>query len=121
MESTADADYRGNVGVILFNHSDVSFPVKVGDRIAQLILERISTPAVVEVSDLPSSVRYVCVETFVCSVSLLAAVVLEGLVRRVLVLTFHQARFLVLKASFRNYVQCDALNHPCIRHLYTCQ
>ena len=26
-----DADYRGPVGVILFNHSDVDFEVKVGD------------------------------------------------------------------------------------------
>ncbi|KAJ6333882.1 hypothetical protein OIU78_010899 [Salix suchowensis] len=33
-----DADYRGPVGVILFNHSDLDFEVKVGDRIAQLIL-----------------------------------------------------------------------------------
>jgi len=37
-----DYDYRGNVGVILFNHSDQDFTVKVGDRVAQLILERIS-------------------------------------------------------------------------------
>jgi dUTP pyrophosphatase len=44
-----DYDYRGNVGVILFNHSDVDFEVKRGDRIAQLILERISMADVVEV------------------------------------------------------------------------
>jgi dUTP pyrophosphatase len=47
-----DEDYRGNVGVILFNHSDTEFTVKAGDRIAQLILERIVTPAVEEVEDL---------------------------------------------------------------------
>ena len=35
-------DYRGNVGVILFNFSDTDFEVKRGDRIAQLILEKIS-------------------------------------------------------------------------------
>ena len=29
-----DEDYRGEVGVILFNHSDVDFEVKEGDRIA---------------------------------------------------------------------------------------
>ncbi|KAK7276153.1 hypothetical protein RIF29_17287 [Crotalaria pallida] len=52
-----DADYRGPVGVILFNHSDVDFEVKVGDRVAQLILERIVTPDVVEVEDLDSTVR----------------------------------------------------------------
>ena len=52
-----DADYRGPVGVILFNHSDVDFEVKVGDRIAQLIIEKILTPDVVEVEDLDSTVR----------------------------------------------------------------
>ncbi|XP_008783462.2 deoxyuridine 5'-triphosphate nucleotidohydrolase-like [Phoenix dactylifera] len=52
-----DADYRGPVGVILFNHSDVDFEVKLGDRIAQMIIERIMTPDVVEVVDLDSTVR----------------------------------------------------------------
>ncbi|KAG8389941.1 hypothetical protein BUALT_Bualt01G0031500 [Buddleja alternifolia] len=52
-----DADYRGSVGVILFNYSDVDFEVKPGDRIAQLIIERIITPEVTEVDDLDSTVR----------------------------------------------------------------
>ncbi|PIA55706.1 hypothetical protein AQUCO_00700189v1 [Aquilegia coerulea] len=52
-----DADYRGPVGVILFNHSDVDFEVKIGDRIAQLIIEKIMTPDVVEVDDLDLTVR----------------------------------------------------------------
>ncbi|XP_076882000.1 deoxyuridine 5'-triphosphate nucleotidohydrolase-like [Bidens hawaiensis] len=52
-----DADYRGPVGVILFNYSDVDFEVKAGDRIAQLIIEKIITPEVVEVDDLDSTVR----------------------------------------------------------------
>eukprot|EP00995_Heteronema_vittatum_P008244 NODE_3423_length_669_cov_323.929032_g2143_i1.p1 GENE.NODE_3423_length_669_cov_323.929032_g2143_i1~~NODE_3423_length_669_cov_323.929032_g2143_i1.p1 ORF type:complete len:175 (+),score=53.51 NODE_3423_length_669_cov_323.929032_g2143_i1:61-525(+) len=53
-----DADYRGNVGVVLFNHAAEDFPVKTGDRVAQLILERIVTPAVEEVQeDLPDTVR----------------------------------------------------------------
>ncbi|KAF9620346.1 hypothetical protein IFM89_011081 [Coptis chinensis] len=52
-----DADYRGPVGVILFNHSDVDFEVKTGDRIAQMILEKIVTPEVFEVEDLDSTVR----------------------------------------------------------------
>ncbi|KAK4599731.1 hypothetical protein RGQ29_009676 [Quercus rubra] len=52
-----DADYRGPVGVILFNHSDVDFEVKVGDRIAQLIIEKIMTPDVIEVEDLGATVR----------------------------------------------------------------
>ena len=52
-----DADYRGEVGVVLFNHGDQDFEVKMGDRIAQLILEKISTPEVEEVSRLDSTVR----------------------------------------------------------------
>ena len=52
-----DADYRGPVGVILFNHSEFDFEVKEGDRIAQLIIENIITPEVMEVEDLDSTVR----------------------------------------------------------------
>ncbi|XP_059638019.1 deoxyuridine 5'-triphosphate nucleotidohydrolase [Cornus florida] len=52
-----DADYRGPVGVILFNHSDTDFEVKVGDRVAQMIIEKILTPDVVEVDDLDSTLR----------------------------------------------------------------
>jgi len=43
-----DSDYRGNVGVILFNHSDEDFTVNEGDRVAQLICEKIVYPEVVE-------------------------------------------------------------------------
>ena len=42
-----DADYRGNVKVLLFNHGDLDFHVSKGDRIAQLLLERIESPPVV--------------------------------------------------------------------------
>lgn len=52
-----DQDYRGNVGVILFNHSDVDFDVKKGDRIAQLICESIVYPNVVEAESLTETVR----------------------------------------------------------------
>merc|ERR1711970_1026265 len=43
-----DADYRGNVGVLLFNFGDEDFGVKHGDRIAQFILERIHIPILIE-------------------------------------------------------------------------
>lgn len=36
-----DADYRGEVKVVLFNHSDRDFAISPGDRIAQLVLETI--------------------------------------------------------------------------------
>lgn len=36
-----DADYRGEVKVLLFNFSEVDFTINEGDRIAQLVLERV--------------------------------------------------------------------------------
>lgn len=52
-----DADYRGEVKVILFNLGDSDFEIKEGDRIAQLILERIYTPEVKVVAVLDATVR----------------------------------------------------------------
>ena len=52
-----DADYRGQVRVLLFNHGEADFAVAAGDRVAQLVLERIVTPDVVEVAELETSVR----------------------------------------------------------------
>ena len=52
-----DADYRGNVGVILFNHSDSAFHYSVGDRIAQLVVEKISMPVAFEVQELEDTQR----------------------------------------------------------------
>ncbi|PYH50014.1 dUTP diphosphatase, partial [Aspergillus saccharolyticus JOP 1030-1] len=52
-----DADYRGEVKVLLFNFSDVDFEIKEGDRVAQLVLERIYTPEVTVVEKLEESVR----------------------------------------------------------------
>ena len=52
-----DSDYRGNLCVLLFNHSDVDFVVNKHDRIAQLIIEKISLPLVMEVDELDNTVR----------------------------------------------------------------
>ena len=54
---TIDGDYRGNVGVVLHNQSPEDFTVNVGDRIAQLIVERIVQPLVREVQALQSACR----------------------------------------------------------------
>lgn len=43
--------------MLLFNHAETDFEIKEGDRVAQLVLERISTPEVVEVEELAESVR----------------------------------------------------------------
>lgn len=45
-----DYDYRGPVGVVLFNHGSEDFKVSKGDRVAQLILERICMADVEEAS-----------------------------------------------------------------------
>ena len=52
-----DADYRGNVGVVLFNFGTEDFAVDVGDRIAQLILEKVNMAPVVEVEELTETER----------------------------------------------------------------
>ncbi|NXD32261.1 DUT nucleotidohydrolase, partial [Spelaeornis formosus] len=52
-----DADYRGPVKVLLFNFSDEDFTVKHGDRVAQLILERIVMAPLLEVDDLEATAR----------------------------------------------------------------
>ena len=41
-----DSDYRGELGIVLYNHFEEDFKVNEGDRVAQLILERIKTPVV---------------------------------------------------------------------------
>ncbi|CAG7848199.1 Deoxyuridine 5'-triphosphate nucleotidohydrolase Short=dUTPase; AltName: Full=dUTP pyrophosphatase [Serendipita indica DSM 11827] len=52
-----DADYRGPLFILLFNHGEKEFKISIGDRIAQLILEKIETPPVVEVQDLEETLR----------------------------------------------------------------
>ncbi|RUS12687.1 Deoxyuridine 5'-triphosphate nucleotidohydrolase [Jimgerdemannia flammicorona] len=52
-----DEDYRGPLGVIMFNFSKEDYQVKAGERIAQLILEQIFTPEVVEVDSLEETER----------------------------------------------------------------
>jgi dUTP pyrophosphatase len=37
---TVDADYRGEIGVILVNLSEAPFTVEAGDRVAQLVIAR---------------------------------------------------------------------------------
>lgn len=52
-----DADYRGEVKVVLFNHDSNPYLIKPGYRIAQLILERCETPDVEEIFDSSDTVR----------------------------------------------------------------
>lgn len=52
-----DEDYTGPVGVLMVNNGTVPFEVKKGNRIAQLLLERVSQPEVEEVEELPRTER----------------------------------------------------------------
>jgi dUTP pyrophosphatase len=52
-----DADYRGSVDVVMFNHGAVPYVVKRGDRVAQFVLECIKTPAIVELKSLDKTTR----------------------------------------------------------------
>ncbi|KAI1904068.1 hypothetical protein AGOR_G00001870 [Albula goreensis] len=52
-----DEDYRGNVGVVLFNFSKDTFEVKKGDRVAQLICEKICYPELEQLDTLDETVR----------------------------------------------------------------
>lgn len=54
---TVDADYRGEVGVILINHGDEPFIVERGMRIAQLVVQPVMQAVWSEVSALPESAR----------------------------------------------------------------
>ncbi|KAG8178444.1 hypothetical protein JTE90_016116 [Oedothorax gibbosus] len=52
-----DEDYRGNLGVVLFNFGSEDFKVNKGDRIAQLICEKICYPELEEVEELEETER----------------------------------------------------------------
>lgn len=52
-----DADYVGEIRVALINHGDETIEFRAGDRIAQAILERCSTGALIEITELPDSER----------------------------------------------------------------
>lgn len=54
---TIDADYRGEVGVILINHGDAPFTVDRGMRIAQMVVAPITRAVWNEVDQLPESAR----------------------------------------------------------------
>lgn len=54
---TVDAGYRGEVGVILLNTDSKPFPIVRGDRIAQMVIQRLPEIELVEVTELEESHR----------------------------------------------------------------
>ncbi|MGH6910128.1 MAG: dUTP diphosphatase [Phenylobacterium sp.] len=54
---TVDADYRGEVKVILINHGEEDFTIRRGDRIAQLVVAPVVQAQWVEVDNLDETAR----------------------------------------------------------------
>ena len=54
---TIDADYRGEVSVLLINHGDVAFTIRRGERIAQLVIAAVRQANLVAVASLPPTDR----------------------------------------------------------------
>lgn len=53
-----DAGYRGELKVLLVNTDPVTdFPIERGERIAQLVIQRVESPRFVEIEELPESER----------------------------------------------------------------
>lgn len=57
LAGVVDADYRGEIGVVLINHGGHDFVICEGDRIAQLVLEVCAQAAFEETDDLASTTR----------------------------------------------------------------
>jgi dUTP pyrophosphatase len=54
---TVDADYRGEIGVILINLGQETVRIERGERIAQLVVQRLPSVRLTEVEELPASDR----------------------------------------------------------------
>ncbi|PLY01509.1 MAG: dUTP diphosphatase [Desulfuromonas sp.] len=54
---TIDADYRGEIRIILINHGREPFTVNSGDRIAQLVVAPVAQASLVEVKELDDTER----------------------------------------------------------------
>jgi dUTP pyrophosphatase len=54
---TVDADYRGEIGVLLVNHGDTPFPVRRGERIAQMVITAVVRGELIPASSLSATDR----------------------------------------------------------------
>ena len=54
---TIDSDYRGELKVLMINHGSEPFPIKRGERVAQLVLAPVTQAAWLEVDDLDETAR----------------------------------------------------------------
>ena len=54
---TIDADYRGEIGLIMINHGQAPFAINRGDRVAQMVLNKIARAEFIEVDNLDETGR----------------------------------------------------------------
>ena len=54
---TIDSDYRGEIKVLLINHSDTDFEIKIGERIAQGVIQEVIQAKFEEVEELNKTAR----------------------------------------------------------------
>jgi dUTP pyrophosphatase len=54
---TVDADYRGELGVLLINHGDAPFPIRRGERIAQMVIASVVRAELIPVAELSATDR----------------------------------------------------------------
>jgi dUTP pyrophosphatase len=54
---TIDADYRGEIGVLLINHGDAPFPIHRGERIGQMVVAAVARVELVSSGSLPPTKR----------------------------------------------------------------
>ena len=54
---TIDSDYRGEIKIILFNHSNNDFIINNNDRVAQMILVPVVKMELEQTNDLPDTMR----------------------------------------------------------------
>ncbi|CAN5179083.1 dUTP diphosphatase [soil metagenome] len=54
---TIDSDYRGELKIIMINHGDTPFPIRRGDRIAQIVAAPVQQARFTEVDELDDTAR----------------------------------------------------------------
>lgn len=54
---TIDSDYRGEINLIMINFGSKPFEIKRGDRIAQMVINKIEIPKIIEVEELNNTTR----------------------------------------------------------------
>jgi dUTP pyrophosphatase len=54
---TVDADYRGEINVLLINHGDQPFPIRRGERIAQMVIAAVTQVELVPAASLSATER----------------------------------------------------------------